>query len=382
MANIMDYLDWRGDLSFQESPFNEVDNLILSEIPYVDLEGIVPYEEEGAIGVREAAELFFEQHDREEIMKRISMTKTAPFVLEKMAATRRFRDTRLFRYVNEISREEESQFCAVCMILPDASYFVAFSGTDSTLIGWKEDFNMSFLSEIPGQLKAVEYLTYFERKQVPIRVGGHSKGGNLAVYGAMYSEEPIREKILEVYSNDGPGFLSQEIEKPQYYQILDRVYSIVPQASIVGRLLEHGEKTKVVKSDQSGAMQHDGLSWQVLGNQFVESEKISDESRLVERTVKAWVHQLEFEDREQFVDALFHILEDADIHTTEELAKIRWKNFSEMLKAYTHLGKENQEMITKVLKMLWKESNRIIKLTRMEKKQKRLLEKMMHENEE
>ena len=182
MANIMDYMDWRGDLSFEADEFNEVDNLILAQLAYVDFEGIVTAEENApAVPLKEASGQFWEKNDKDEILARVSMTKSAPFVMEKMAETKRFSDVKLRCYVNEIRDEEQFQFSAVCVELPDDSLYVAFRGTDNTITGWREDFNMGYLSETPGQLRAVEYLNraVTDKKQ-RVRVGGHSKGGNFA----------------------------------------------------------------------------------------------------------------------------------------------------------------------------------------------------------
>ena len=152
MANMMDYLAWRGDLSFAASEFNEVDSLILSQLVYVDLDGIVPgTDTKESISLAEASESYWETHDREEILSRVSMTKSAPFVMKKMAKTRRFSNLRLRGYVNDINDEEQSQFSVMCVTFPDETLYVAFRGTDNTITGWREDFNMGYLSETPGQ---------------------------------------------------------------------------------------------------------------------------------------------------------------------------------------------------------------------------------------
>lgn len=372
MANIMDYLDWRGDLEFQSSPLNEIDNLIFSQIPYVELEGIVSWNEDG-ITIKEAAEIFFQKHDRQAILDKVSMTKMSAFVMEKMAHSERFKNARLFRYINDISLEEESQFCAVCIEYAPGHIFVAYSGTDNTIVGWKEDFNMSFLSETPGQLKAVEYLNYFkDRPEYNIEVGGHSKGGNLAVYASVYCDRDLQERINAIYSNDGPGVTSAMQELEEYRRITDRIHSIIPESSIVGMLFERTPQVKVVKSDNKGAMQHDGMSWEVLGTSFVEAQGVSSESLLLERTLKSWIQHLNSTEREIFVDTLFGILDYADITSTEELAKIKWKKFAEMVKASTNLPKESQDMIGNILKMLWREANRSVKQAREEKKIRKL----------
>uniref|UniRef100_UPI003FED5F86 Mbeg1-like protein n=1 Tax=Roseburia sp. TaxID=2049040 RepID=UPI003FED5F86 len=159
MANVLDYLEWRGDLSIQAAPFNEVDNLILSQLVYVDFEGVVPGEDsEEEISLLEASRIFWEKHTEEEILEKVSMTKSAPFLMREMARTRRFEKIRLSKYVNDISDEEQSQFSVVKVTMEDESIYIAFSGTDNTIVGWRENFNMGFLAETPGQLKAVSYL--------------------------------------------------------------------------------------------------------------------------------------------------------------------------------------------------------------------------------
>ena len=161
MANIMDYLDWRGDLTFAQSPFNEVDNLLLSQLAYVDLGGIVPGpESKERISIEEASRIFFRTHDEQKIMEKISMTKTAMYILKKLAESERFKNATLGGYVNDISLKEQSQFCVVCIYLSDKSLFVSFSGTDDTIVGWRENFNMGYLSATPGQKKAVAYFNH------------------------------------------------------------------------------------------------------------------------------------------------------------------------------------------------------------------------------
>ena len=370
MANILDYLEWRGDLTFAQAPFNEVDNLLLTQLPYVDLGGIVPAVDnmEEAVSIWEASEHFFSIHTEDELLERVTMTRFAPFVMQKMAQTRRFHDVRLFRYVNDISQEEESQFCAVCAALPDGTVFVAYSGTDSTIIGWKEDFNMTFLSETPGQMKAVIYLNFFADHPVPLRIGGHSKGGNLAVYASIRCENSIKDRIIAIYNDDGPGFASEVADSEDYQQMVGRIQRIVPESSIVGMLLEHAETEKVVRSTMSGRRQHDGLTWEVMGDHFVTTDGVSQESQFLEKTLGNWMEHMEAEEKAKFVDTLFGILERANIETTEELGRLRWKNIMDLIKVCTNLSKESQNMVVQVMQMLWTEANHTIRARKLEKK--------------
>lgn len=365
MANMMDYLDWRGDLSFAAAGFNEVDNLILAQLVYVDFEGIVPgTDSEETISLKDASELFWKSHTEEEILSRVSMTKSAAFVMQKMAETERFRKVKLSKYVNDISDEEQSQFSVVCVTLPDDSLYVAFSGTDNTIVGWRENFNMGYLSETPGQLKAVEYLNrVVSEAQKEVRVGGHSKGGNLSVYASVKCEPWIQDKITAVYSNDGPGFNQSMIESEAYQRMLSKIKTILPESSIVGMLLEHQEKYEVVRSSQSGIQQHDAMSWEVLGTSFVYVDHVAAQSIVLDETMKSWLYQLDDEEREQIVDTVFSMLEEADIRTVDDFYNSKWKKVQELMKAKSKLPAETQKLFSKALKLLWNEGNRTVRKT-------------------
>ncbi|MBU3805045.1 MAG: DUF2974 domain-containing protein, partial [Candidatus Cellulosilyticum pullistercoris] len=311
MADIMDYLDWRGDLSFKQAAFNEVDNLILSQVAYVNFDGILPgIDCDDAMTLEEACQLFFKINDEKEVLKDKSFTRLAPILMKKMAQSERFKRLGLCKYKSQIDYETQKQFAAMHMILDDGTIYIAFRGTDDTIIGWKEDFNMSFMTPVPAQIEAVNYInqTTAHLKQ-EIRIGGHSKGGNLAIYAAVKCKEEIKARILKVYNNDGPGFNKQMIMSPDYQEMLTKIEKIVPQYSVVGMLLEHEEDYVVVKSKQIGLLQHDAMSWEVLGGQFVYSDELTRGSQILDDTLKAWINGLSEKERAQFVDSIFDILE-------------------------------------------------------------------------
>lgn len=371
MANMIDYLEWRGDLSFCTAGFNEVDNLLLAQLAYVDFDGIVPGQDSGAdISLREASDIFWSGHDEEEILSRVSMTKWAPIVMRSMAETERFCNIRLSRYVNDVSDEEQSQFSVVCAALADGSIYVAFSGTDDTIVGWRENFNMGYLAETPGQLKAVQYLNRLDGASgQKLRVGGHSKGGNLSVYAAVKCLPKIQKRILTVYSNDGPGFNHEMTESAAYRRMLPRIKTILPESSIVGMLLEHQENYEVVKSSQSGIQQHDALSWEVLGASFVYVEQVAMKSVLLDETMKAWLCQLKPQERQEIVDTVFSMLEAADIRTVDDFYRSKWKKVQELLKATNRLPEETQQLLAKAVKLLWTEGNKTVRRAVKEKRE-------------
>ncbi len=356
MANILDYLDWRGDLTFDQAPFNEVDNLLLSQLVYVDLAGIVPGpESKEKIRVSEASRIFFATHDEQKILEKISMTKTAMYVLKKMAESERYKDALLGGYVNDISIEEQSQFAVLCVYLGDRSLFVAFSGTDDTIVGWRENFNMGYLDATPGQRKAVDYLNRMVGiGQWKVRVGGHSKGGNLAVYAAVHCRPIIKRKIISVYSNDGPGFSQAMVDSEAYQEIIPKIRTIIPESSIVGLLLEHEEEFQVVKSTNVGVGQHDAMSWEVLGTHFVYTDKVAEQSLLLDETMKTWLVELDATQREIIVDAIFEMLDDLNIRTVDDFTHLKFSDLQEANKLRKNLPPETQELLGHALKLLLK----------------------------
>lgn len=351
MANIIDYLEWRGDIPFSVDGFNEVDNLILSELSYTDFGDIVPGpEEKKKISVREVCDRFFAIHSEEEIMAKKSTTKVAPFLLPYLAESRRFGKMQLLGYVNEVDKETQSQFSVVTFALEDGTNFVAFRGTDSTIVGWKEDFNMSFLYQTHGQMQAAAYLDRcFKRSRKKLRIGGHSKGGNFAVYAASFCHPTVQNKIIEVYSNDGPGFSDNVTESEGYKRILPKVISTIPEYSIVGMLLKNELNHRVVVSSQTGAMQHDLMSWEVMGNHMVYATGLSNSSIMLDQTLKRWIYGLEPEKREEFVNILFDTLQSTGAQTIDDLKNNKLEVINEITKALSNLPADRQQAVKEVL---------------------------------
>ena len=344
MANIHEYLIWRGDVPFTVSPFNEVDGLVLSELAYADFHGILP-EKGGRITIEEVRRLFWEKHTREEIMAMDSYTKTAPFLMDEMAGKPRFGGTVMADYYDVIDTNVDIQLAALTFYLPDGTAFVAFRGTDDTVVGWKEDFNLSYMPETEGQCRAAEYLNaHFSGQSIPIRVGGHSKGGNLAMYAAVCAEKAVRDRIIAVYNNDGPGFLKEFTETDAYREMLPRIICTVPEKAVIGTLLDSKAFQHVVKSTSSGIFQHDGFSWQVLGNRFVEAQKRSDSSVALESTLHQWLAEQSDIKRRTFVNTLFGLLESTGRATIGEIKGDLLGSLSSMWKMLESMPKEQREI--------------------------------------
>ena len=364
MANILDYLDWRGDLPLTQDPFNEVDNLLLSELVFVNFGGIVPPPGGGnSVSLADAAQEFFHgMTPGEKIEMGVLVPDVIPEMFYKMSCSPRFRDMKLSGFVDWLDQERGEQFAALTVETGDGAIYVSFRGTDDTLAGWKEDFALACMPEVPAQKKAVEYLIAMA-KQYPrrkIRVGGHSKGGNLAVYAAVFGPAAVQRKLIDVWSNDGPGFHDDILTLPQHSRVEDRIHSIVPKSSVVGMLLEHEERYTVVDSDQLGLMQHDGFSWQLMGNRFITLREMTPQALESKNELRDWVRNLSGEQREAFVDALFAVLSASGARTLTDLKDESLRSVAAMVRAMKDLDKETREGLLKFTHMLFMSNARMV----------------------
>lgn len=353
MGNILDYIDWRGDISFAESPFNDVDNLILSELAYINMKDLIADDE------------YVSLHELYERWKNSDNKPNIPLndpteLFEKAASCIRFKNIKVGSFLEIIDTEKQLQFAAVTFMPGDSTAYISFRGTDDTIVGWREDFNLSFLTETPGQKEAVKYINSVAgEKSCLLRIGGHSKGGNLAVYGAAFCDKSIRERIIAVYSNDGAGFNSETAESEEYISIIPRVKKIIPESSLVGILLSGKEKRSVVKSTAKGIYQHHPYTWCVLGGDFVRAEGLSKESILMDETLSLWLGELSNEERRLFVSAVFDSLEASGASTFDELNKNKLVSYNAILKAGTQFQAEKRTEVFKMLKNLAKTGGEI-----------------------
>ena len=329
MGTLFDYVAWRGDLTFSQAPFNEVDSLIFALLSYVEYKGVVSEAHDGeTISLQAAANNFFARNpDPKKVSIGLIVPREIVQLLRVAKGSKRFRRVGMTGYVNQIDLDAQMQFSAVTFCLETGERVVAFRGTDDTIIGWKEDFNMSFMDVVPAQRRALEYLN--EAAKVSdgnLYMTGHSKGGNLSVYAAMHADAAIKKRLVGVWNHDGPGFRDSVLNDPKYLEIKPQIKTLLPQSSLVGILLEHEEDYTVVKSRQVGFLQHNGLSWDVLGSSFVRVKDISAESKRADKTLKKWIESMTLEQREQLGEALYRILSSDNALTLTDLVSIknRW----------------------------------------------------------
>ena len=350
MANVCDYVRWRGDLTLEQSEFNEIDNLILARFSYFPFDKIIRENEIATI--KELSRRFSNQ----DVTKLPILWKDDVELFPLMGNSKRFGGMLATQYINKIDAEQEKQFSAITVLMPNDIIYVSYRGTDNTIVGWKEDFNMSFKSHIASQISAKQYLEEIA-KEYPsskIIIGGHSKGGNIAVYAATFASKDVKDRIINVYNNDGPGFCEDVIETPEYQEILSRVHTYIPQSSIIGRLMNHKEKYTIVESVQKGIMQHDLYSWQILGKEFITLPNVTNESEFIDKTIKEWLENVEPAKREQVINVIFEILNSTDAQTTKELRKNLFSNIKVILEKYKNIDPETKEMIAQTANALIK----------------------------
>lgn len=352
MAGIIEYVQ-QEMRTFEEEPFHEVDSLVLSQLVYLQLGCLVPHR--GHRGSIPVSALFrAEYFDR--LLHRLWDPEKNRELLTALCASPRFRDLRLCCFVDERDPVEEKQFVAVTVLLGGRRRYIAFRGTDDDIVGWKEDLNMAFQSPVPSQQAAVDYVNFSARSSTDrLLMGGHSKGGNLAAYSAIYCPRQVQNHIDAVYSHDGPGFKNDPCAQPGFLEIQDRIHKTLPQSAVVGMLLEHQENYSVIKSNRLGLLQHDPFSWQVENGRFVKLEEISAGARHMNESLNRWLSTQSDAQREEFANALFGVLESFNIKNFSK-DEWDWQQLPAMLETWKSIDDETHKMLRNTLKEIAKMS--------------------------
>ena len=321
MANALDYVDWRGDLSFDTVPVNEIDKYIFTCIGKPDYTGIIPADDK-TVTVNEAVGSYFATHeDAGDKLGLIASASTLP-MLRKIALSDRFRDIKLSGFINKIVVEKTEQFSALTVFSPDGVKYVSFRGTDDTIVGWKENCELAVKEVGPAQSDAKAYLEWAaETYDGPIIVCGHSKGGNLAVYAACTVSEEIQDRILEVNCYDGPGFMPAFLETEGYKRMKDKITTFVPYMSIVGMLLTQVGRLDVIQASDAGAAGHDGFTWDVFRDRFIHCPELSDASKIFNAAIDEAIADMDSDERRELVEEIFDVLTSTGAFTLSEFSE-------------------------------------------------------------
>ena len=352
MADFFDYLQWRGDLSFEQVPFGKVDALLLAHIAYCLFDGVVPQSFDEKKTFAQVAADFSALPDYEErINIGFLINKRTTELMFKTAESQRFRDIELCAFRNIYNEENVEQFAALTYLV-NGQPVLALRGTDDTIVGWKEDFNIAWLPQIPAQKDALEYFEAACRSlKGDMILTGHSKGGNLVINTAVRCGEKLQKRIAAVYNFDGPGFSSDFFELPEYKTVEDRIFSFYPEFSVVGMIFHHPNFYEIVKSDGFAFWQHDAMNWQISGKDFVNAGEFTDESKLFYNAFNAWIDKLDVEQKKAFVETMFCILEASGAKTNNEIEKDALKATAKMLAAYAEMDKDRRKELHKILSM-------------------------------
>lgn len=351
MKDIIEYAENFGERDFDAKAFNYVDSLILSQFSYLKLDRLVP-----CVGTcRESVAIsdLKDMPDSEDMFSDERYAKSFRKFYDVLAKSRRFGDIRLNHYINLINRKWEMQFSAVTCYLPDGSVHVVYRGTDETLIGWKEDFNMAYITPIPAQVKAVDYLNYVaERIRGDFSVEGHSKGGNLAVYAAMKCPKATCDRIVAIYSHDGPGFPEAALSEDDFMRVKSRIVKLVPRSSIIGMLLQSQEEYQVIASKSFGILQHDPFNWIVDGDDFIYLPEIAEHCKIKNATINEWAAGTDATDLRKFVDIIFDVFTKAGITDLNELGGNPIELMKKFYAATDGLDEKHKEFVKEVLRGL------------------------------
>ena len=366
MKNMLDYIKEFGHVSFEERAFSEIDALVLTELEYLPLEKVVPSDENGEnfVTVKEIAE-YMQEHKQELFDENPMMiTQERHEVSQVIADAPRFQSLKFFGVVSEWDKDTTKQFAAITVEVEPSVRLVVFRGTDETLIGWKEDFLMTYSPLVAAQTDAKEYLA----KQASLwggdlMISGHSKGGNLAIYAAATQEEDVQLRIVDIFCFDSPGLYRSVLETKGYQNIVPLAMRYIPQDSLVGLMLESEVPYVIVKSNATGAMQHSAMTWEIEDGQFIKMEKLTKNSQLNDQTFKKWTESVSDEELELFWNVFFELLFSVGIDTVNDLYGEFMHYVQEFLKAAGNMDEEKRELLTRIALLLvstrfevWKDS--------------------------
>lgn len=354
MANIVDYVIVNGDENFEQRPFQKEDALVLCEFSYLKFDTLIEPMQEKMVSIKEMEK----SKDYESLFADYRYEKDNRALFEAMVNSKRFGEIKTCFYINHIDLKDETQFCAITVILPTGVPFVAFRGTDEYMVGWQEDFRLALTNPIPGQKLSAKYVNdVAQRVNGDFMIGGHSKGGNLALYSAMNCAETVKSRISAIYSFDGPGFRPEFLEEYGFDIIKDRVISVIPKSSVVGMMLSVDENSIVVNSKSVSVLQHNPYNWIIKDGLLTETTLSEGHVRLVD-TFNDWMYSLNEEQLDEWIELLVDILKATKADTTLEVSADTYKYVMNVIKAAQNVDDSTKEFLSNCVKSfmeLWKE---------------------------
>ncbi|MCM1251491.1 MAG: DUF2974 domain-containing protein [Clostridium sp.] len=352
MGTIIDYVKDYGDYTFLEKPLSEVDSLVLCQFAYLKFDALVPGTEENAAPVTMQELLRHPEYDSLYADERYREKNTKLFLA--MERSKRFGTLRLNNYVNQIELEKETQFSAITIQLEGGTYYVAYRGTDENIVGWKEDLNLAFSEPSPGQLMSVDYLNRVAGNiTTPFYIGGHSKGGNFAVYAAMNCEKRIQDSIVTIFNHDGPGFRPEVKEKCGFERIEKKIDRTIPHSSLVGMLLYSEKDYRVVESRNIGLAQHDPYSWLVKKDGFQLAKQVYSTTMFMDTTLNDWILSLNQEEMHIFVDTLYDVMKASEADNLIDFTANWKRSIQGIMAAVKNVDADAMKVMNDIMKTLF-----------------------------
>lgn len=360
MENLFNYVEKYGHISFQEKKFNDIDNLVFSLLSYLDFTNTCVKEKKATLEM--VGKEYLQTHTYKATSKLGIAQRDAYLLLMKVIEQKRYKDILLEDYVYETGKD--IQFSALTYRITKHLKYICFEGTDELLSGWKEDGQMACFFPIPSQKRAILYVNRnIKWYDFHVIIGGHSKGGNLALVSAMFMKWYKKFRVKKVYSNDGPGLRKKEFESKEYKKLKRKYVHIVPQASVVGVLLRNDTYT-VIKSSQNNIFSHAMRTWMIKDDELVPST-LSQKSQNLEKSILSWLDMHNDEERIKIVNAIFKVFEDAEIKDYISISKIQ--NIIKILHNMRRIDKQTKDLI----KEFWNYNYKNLKEQDLEKLGKR-----------
>ncbi len=357
--DILDYIHWRSDLTFDERPFNEVDSLVFCALGYECFDEVLHPDE--AIKLNDVAERFFALHDEEDLKKRLSVSVRSYQVLKAMAQTKRYGELIVAGYVNEVDHDLDLQFSALTLINKGKWKAVVFRGTDDTVTGWKEDFSMLYRKEVLAQNKAVAYLNEITQDESLINrlfgkidyiVTGHSKGGNLAMYACAHLDESVQKRILRIDNFDGPGFREEIWESAGMKRCLSKIKTFLPSGSFFGRMFVNQSQKHIICSRKKGLLQHDPYNWQVDVDHFETREVLEESADKAVCELNELIGEHTEQELEEIVESVFTLAETLQMVKLADAIKLDLPRIVKALRELSALDSKTKRVLIELAGLL------------------------------
>ncbi|HEM3472331.1 TPA: DUF2974 domain-containing protein [Streptococcus suis] len=354
MPNLLTYIEETQYDNFYDKPINKLDILALTELSYLPFDNLVPYSfTENGVRLDQLAAAFEETY-KNNFPPFSMVTKNRLALLGLLAKSKRFKSIKAFGFVDDYQLEQEKQFSAISYRIDRKTLVTCFRGTDDTIIGWKEDFHMTYMDEIPAQRAASGYLEKLMMQQMGhFYLAGHSKGGNLALYAACQQATDQQDRILAIYPFDSPGLHKKHLEAPSYQAIHQRIFPVIPQNSIVGMMLETPENAQIVQSNTLGILQHISFSWEVDGSDFKLAPALTSDSLQTDQALKTWTASLTDDELRDFFDLFFGIFIKAGIERFSDITVNPLQKLQEIDRLRKEVAPEEAEMMDKLIRLLF-----------------------------